>query len=121
MLPVILFFIMRKWGRNNPRKAAAIKRRLLIWGRMLAFMLAALIVSKSIQAQESRLNYSIIRNGKTVGSIQVLRKDSQNRVHYKLESLVKTRFIMSFTATALEETIFENGFLVFSSIYRNLN
>ena len=38
-----------------------------------------------------------------------------------MESLVKTRFIMSFTATAMEETIFENGFLVFSSIYRKFN
>jgi hypothetical protein len=28
---------------------------------------------------------------------------------------------MSFTATAMEETIFENGFLVFSSIYRKFN
>jgi|KBSMisStandDraft_5_1062788.scaffolds.fasta_scaffold00044_46 hypothetical protein len=121
MLPVILFFIVRKWGRNNPRKAAVIKHRLLIGGRILALVLAALIVTRSIQAQESRLSYSIIRNGKTVGSIQVLRKDTQNRVHYKLESQVKTRFIMSFTATAMEETVFENGLLVFSSIYRKLN
>lgn len=121
MLPVIIFIMVRKWGRNNPRKAAALRRRLFLGGRIVAFLLAALIVARSLQAQEKRLNYSIVRNGKAVGSIAVMRTDSQNRVHYRMESLVKTRFIINFSASAWEETAFENGLMVSSSIYRKLN
>jgi hypothetical protein len=121
MLPAILYIAIRWWARKNPRHAYIMRKRFIQGGRIVAYLLAGLIVVKSLKAQDEQLNYSVYRNDAKVGALQVQCHLSPGKVHYKLESTVKTRFIILFNASAKEESIFENGRMVFSSIYRKVN
>ena len=121
MLPLFLFMLAKKWMKRHPERAGALARVLFTRGRLFSFLIISLHFSNAAQAQQSQLAYSIYRNGKKVGSVHVQRSTDQQSVHYKLESNVKTRFIISFTATAMEESVFDNGRMVYSSIYRKLN
>jgi hypothetical protein len=56
-----------------------------------------------------------------VGNIRFKQNISGSRTTLLLESEVKTRFIFTFTARAKEETIYDNGIMTWSSIYRKLN
>jgi hypothetical protein len=71
--------------------------------------------------QEKKLEYHIKRNGDIVGNIQVKQTTSGNRTILSMESEVSTRFIFQFTAKAKEETIYDNGIMTWSSIYRKMN
>lgn len=71
--------------------------------------------------QEKKLEYTIKRNGDEVGTIKFLQTINGSRTVLKLESEVKTKFIFTFTAKATEETIYDNGIMTWSSIYRKMN
>ncbi len=71
--------------------------------------------------QEKKLEYQIKRNGDVVGNIEFTQLVYGNRTILNLESEVKTRFIFTFTARAREKSIYDNGVMTWSSIYRKLN
>src|SRR4029079_2051380 len=56
-----------------------------------------------------------------VGNVWFTQNLSGNRITFKMESEVKTRLIFTFTAKAQEESIYDNGILTWSSIYRKMN
>lgn len=80
-----------------------------------------LTIALSLNAQERKLEYNIKRNGDIVGNIFFVRGIAGNRTVLTMESEVNTRFIFNFKATAKEETIYDNGIMTWSSIYRKLN
>ena len=72
-------------------------------------------------AQDKKLTYNIKRNGDVVGNIQFVQSTAGNRTVLTLESEVNTRFIFNFKAKTKEETIYDNGIMTWSSIFRKLN
>jgi hypothetical protein len=84
-------------------------------------MMFCLLVIMPLFGQEKNLEYQIKRNGDVVGNIRFKQNISGSRTTLLLESEVKTRFIFTFTARAKEETIYDNGIMTWSSIYRKLN
>jgi hypothetical protein len=89
--------------------------------QFIFFAAVLLGISTVSGAQNKNLSYNIKRNGDVVGAIQVAQVVSGNRTTLKLESEVKTKFIFTFTARANEETIYDNGVMTWSSIYRKMN
>ena len=81
----------------------------------------AIFCSSYLPIQDKKLEYSIKRNGDEVGTIQFVQKINGNRTVLSMESEVKTRLIFTFTAKAHEETIYDNGIMTWSSIFRKLN
>jgi hypothetical protein len=75
----------------------------------------------SLKAQERELQYNVIRNGKVIGWTKLTRTNVNQQVDIKLESEVKTRFVFQFVVKAVEEAIFANGNLVYTSQFRKLN
>jgi hypothetical protein len=72
-------------------------------------------------AQEKSLSYTIKRDGQSVGSMNIIQVKAGNTISYKLHSEVKTKFILTFTAKRIEEAIYNNGVLIYSSVYQNQN
>lgn len=85
------------------------------------FLIVSIVVGNSAFCQEKKLHYEIIRNGNVVGNVAVAQKISGNRITMTLNSEVNTRFIFNFKAVAKEESVYENGILIWSTIYRKLN
>lgn len=86
---------------------------------ILSVVLQSIITYTS--AQEKKLQYEIKRNGDIVGNIWLTQNINGGRTTLSMESEVKTRFIFTFTAKAKEETIYDNGIMTWSSIFRKLN
>jgi hypothetical protein len=124
MVPALLYLLVRKYVIKNwpaiRRKMSEVtlpKNFLLVIG-FLALMLLKLV---SLRAQEKQLQYNIIRNGKVIGWTKLVRTTIDHQVDIKLQSEVKTRFVFQFVVKAMEEAVFNNGSLVYTSQFRKLN
>lgn len=84
-------------------------------------LIVLLSVAISLNSQEKKLEYNIKRNGDIVGNIHFIQSVAGNRTVLTMESEVNTRFIFNFKAKAREETIYDNGIMTWSSIFRKLN
>lgn len=121
MIPTIIFFFLRHYRKRNPREAERLQYLLTRVFRCIFLVVAGTAIAAIAQAQEKKLEYHIKRNGNVVGNIRFTQNITGNRTILKMESEVKTRFIFLFTAKASEESIYENGIMTWSSIYRKLN
>lgn len=72
-------------------------------------------------AQHQNLAYTIKRDGQKIGSMNIMETKAGDKICYKLESEIKTKFIFSITAKGIEEAVYNKGVLVYSSIYQKLN
>ena len=84
-------------------------------------LIVLLSITISSNAQDKKLEYNIKRNGDIVGNIHFIQRVAGNRTVLTMESEVNTRFIFNFKAKAKEETIYDNGIMTWSSIFRKLN
>ena len=121
MIPTILFFLLKYYRRHQPAKAARIQFIANKAGRTIGLVILCNLISLFSSSQEKNSAYTIYRNGSSIGSINFSQSITGNRTTLKLESEVKTRFIFTITANSKEETIYDNGIMTWSSIYRKTN
>jgi hypothetical protein len=124
MVPALLYLLFRKYlAKHWPRlrvKLASIpvtKNFLLLF----AFIVLLLLKLSSLKAQEKQLDYEVVRNGKVIGWTKLVKTTTDQQVGIKLNSEVKTRFVFQFVAKAMEEVVFNNGQLVYTSQFTKLN
>jgi hypothetical protein len=122
MIPVFIIWLIRRYKQNQKKnKAPGFKNSktfsTLITGALIIMQFATL----NAFSQNKSLNYQIVRNGNKVGTLRFSETTSAGIDYLKMESDVKTRFIFTFVAHALEEAVYCNGVLLRSSIYRQLN
>lgn len=121
MIPAIIMMLMRRYQKNNPEQFFLLKAKLFYLAKIALFLALAFCLILLTQAQEKNLSYTIKRNGKKVGDLKIKEVREGKKVSLKLESNVKTSFILSFSAKGIEEAKFDTGILVYSSVYQKLN
>jgi hypothetical protein len=121
MTPTILYFLLRYYRRHCPEKAEKIQQLFFKASRVIMLTIFCTLFMGLGFSQEKKLEYSIKRNGDVVGNIQFIQNSSGNRTIMKLESEVKTRIIFNFIARGNEETVYDDGIMTSSSIYRKMN
>jgi hypothetical protein len=121
MIPTIIFFLLRRYKRQNPAKAERIELFVAKATKSILLIVLCNAIAGFALSQEKNLNYDIKRNGNSVGNIRFSQNSSGNRTILKMETEVKTRFIFTFIAKSREETIYENGIMTWSSFYRKMN
>jgi len=123
MIPAFILWFLSRYLRSRHKHTAVrlflrkLKKQLF----RVATVLLLTIFSLNGHSQKRSLNYKILRNGNKVGTLRFTESSSGNMSYLQLESDVKTRFIISFTAHAEEQAVYANGILLHSSIYRKLN
>ena len=120
MIPTLIYFLIRHYRQKNTETAKNNSISFKVNKLILLFTLS-MIIANTASSQEKKLEYQIKRNGAIVGNVSFTQSLVGNRVTLKMESEVKTRFIFTFTAKAQEESIYDNGILTWSSIYRKMN
>jgi uncharacterized protein DUF6134 len=126
MIPVLIIWLLRRYKQRRhalqvKTHLEKIKHRLPTIAGVLLFALMLLMTLKG-HSQNRQFNYQIVRNGSKVGTLNFSETTNGAMDYLKMESDVKTRFIlMTFTAHASEEAVYRNGVLLHSSIYRKLN
>ena len=121
MIPTIIYLLLRRLRRTNPEKAKKLMTILRKASRLLFLSILLLLISLFAFPQQTKLEYSIKRKGSEIGTMIFTQHLSGNKTVLKIESELKTRFIFLITAKALEETVFENGIMIWSSIYQKMN
>ena len=72
-------------------------------------------------AQRSELKYNVIQNKDIIGWLKLNKSDSANSSVIKFSSEIKKRLIILFTIIEQQESLFQNGILTYSHVYRKVN
>ncbi len=118
MIPTLIFLLIRRFLRKHP---GMLRRYLFLAGKILLLLIIGITICRISLAQNQELLYDVIRNGKNIGSVKVQCSTYGDYKSYKLQSRVRSRFILSFIAEANEEAIFHNGVATYTSLNRKLN
>lgn len=121
MIPAIILMLMRRYQKNYPQQFLVLKAKMFYAVRIVLMVAIALILATITKAQEKNLSYTIKRNGSKVGIMQVKEIKEGKTISLRLQSDVKTNFIFVFSAKGIEEARYDNGILVYSSVYQRLN
>jgi hypothetical protein len=121
MIPTLILILMRRYQRNYPQQFLILKAKLFYTARIVLLMVIVFLLALMTEGQEKHLKYSIKRNGSTIGSMYVKEIKDGKTIRLKLESNIKTGFIFTFSAKGIEEAKYDNGVLVYSSVYQKLN
>jgi hypothetical protein len=121
MIPTIIYLLLRRYRLSNPEKAKKLTRMLRKASRLIFLFIVLLLISLFALPQPASLEYSIKRKGSEIGTMSFSSQLSGNKTVLKIESALKTRFLFTITAKALEEAVFENGIMIWSTVYQKLN
>ena len=72
----------------------------------------------SANAQERKLMYDVMRNGKIIGNISFVEFISGQKKFISMTSDVKTRYIFAFSDNTSETAGYEDGIMMYSSFYQ---
>ena len=121
MIPTIIYLLLRRYRRTNPEKAKKLMRIFRKASRLIFLFILLLLISLFAFPQDTNLEYSIKRKGSEIGTMSFSQQLSGNKTVFRIESALKTRFLFSITAKALEEAEYENGIMIWSTVYQKLN
>lgn len=84
---------------------------------ILIFLFSSICIAH-VNAQERKLNYDVMRNGKVIGKIDFVEFVQGQKKFLSMTSDVKTRYIFSFSDNTAETAGYENGIMIYSSFYQ---
>lgn len=76
------------------------------------------LFQSNVSAQERKLVYDVMRNGKTIGKINFIELIQGQKKFISMTSEVKTRVIFAFSDNTAETAAYENDIMVYSSFHQ---
>jgi hypothetical protein len=93
-----------------------------VYAARTALLLTALVLhSFLVFSQDKSLNYDILYKGNVVGNMQINKRVNDENIYLMMVSRVKMRFFTSFKVHIEEQSLFNKGKLVYTSVYREVN
>tara|TARA_R100000935_G_scaffold47506_1_gene71606 strand:+ start:272 stop:940 length:669 start_codon:yes stop_codon:yes gene_type:complete len=89
--------------------------------RIIILSILSLLFVMNSDAQNNNLSFEVWKNKSHIGFISINEKIVSDSVVYDLSSEIKAKVLVKFEVSGVEKTIFKNGMLVYSSVYRKLN
>jgi hypothetical protein len=87
----------------------------------ILFAYSAILLVINSKAQQTTLYYDIVQNEDVIGHLVVYKKIDGNKTLYKLKSIVKAKFIFSYSSEINEMVVFENGLMIYSFFHETEN
>jgi len=113
-------YFSQSWVKTYLKINDFLKVRIHNFYISLLIRLIAFIPILSI-AQNSQLNYKIVRNGNDIGWLRLEKSSIGNKSELLLVSEIKTKAILPIAMSAKESSTFEIGKLIYSSQFRKTN
>lgn len=89
--------------------------------RTILFIVMLFLFVQNGNAQDHNLSFEVWKNKSLIGTISMNEKINLDSVVYDLTSEIKAKVLIKLNVTGIEKTIYKNGVLVYSSVYRKLN
>lgn len=121
MIPALLIWLFKKYLAPALKDKHITPLTLIMPLKKAATLLALLYFSSGLMAQEQIVKYNVLHSGKVVGHMDLYQKREGDDLSLKMISQVKMRFIMSIQVDIHEESVFQKGKLISSSICRKVN
>jgi hypothetical protein len=86
--------------------------------KIFIILIFSVCIGDVSHAQERKLLYDVMRNGKVIGKITFVEMVSGQKKFLSMTSDVKTRFIFAFSDDTAETAAYDNGIMVYSSFYQ---
>ena len=118
MIPWLFLFLYKKYMNRQNEKSAGM---LYIKYAVIILLLSALLIAIPALPQKTYLKYNIKHGTTVIGSFNVSINTAENSSSVTLESHVKTGFIISISVNVKEESMFKNGVLQYSRVFREIN
>jgi len=125
MIPALLIWLNRKYGKRVGQYLS--QKRFLLFSPLRRALVPALIVLLLLltaliaKSQEKKWQYKIIRNDDEIGTVKVSMAQDSTHCSVKVVSDIRFRMLFRFSAYVVEETMFSNNIMQYSSIYRKWN
>ena len=87
----------------------------------MLFFICFCCVAVSLFSQNIKMSYDVKKGDKIIGIFTVVETNEPDSKTIRLESHIKTSFIISIVVDAKEESIFQNGVLSQSTVFRKVN
>ncbi|TNJ44687.1 hypothetical protein KFZ70_01520 [Tamlana fucoidanivorans] len=122
MIPMLILYLIRK-----AKKASFFSRRLgdfkkLVWKLKLLLTLFTVTISFASNTDpNTHLTYNVVRNNHVIGTISINRMFSEDSIAYYLESKIQAKALFKFVIIGKETSIYKDGLLTYSSIFRKVN
>ena len=123
MIPALILYLIKRFKRksNSSKNSNAIKK-LSAKLKSILFLVAITSFFAFTNIEERKaLTYNVLKNNKVIGVIKIDKSALADSVVYTLESEIKAKFLFKFNITGKEKSIYRNGKLVYSSVFRTLN
>jgi len=111
MFPVIIYLLWIRYRKTHPEKINQVCKFIVLF---IILVLTCLLAFSQIK----HLQYSVKRKDTPIGTISFSFQNSGNKKVLVMESKIKTRLLILFTAIGREESVFENDVMISSSVYQ---
>ncbi|HTE23551.1 DUF6134 family protein [Flavitalea sp.] len=90
---------------------------------MRANILSLILIFCALQlpAQQNISTYVVRYKGEDIGTLKLQQTVRGDTIHYRMTSDIKTRFIFNIHVKSVEESVFQNGRLLYSAVNRTVN
>lgn len=122
MIPVLILYLFKRLKQNSAisrRKEDIRKIASKVKAFLFLFVVACLLAFTKDNSKI--LVYHVIKNDAVIGTIEINKRIVDDSVIYSSESHIKATFLLTFNVIAKEKSIYNDGILVYSSIFRTLN
>ena len=121
MLPAIIYLLLLRYRKTHPEKVDQFCILLRKASKFILVVIILILTCYLAFSQTNQLQYRVNRKGAQIGIISFSYQNAGNKRVFKMESQIKTRLLILFTAIGREESVFENDVMISSSVYQKLN
>ncbi|MFG6686294.1 DUF6134 family protein [Mariniflexile sp. HNIBRBA6329] len=123
MIPVLILYVIKRLKKDSflSKRIAGFKKLAI----RLKLMFFLLVLTNSLAASEVPISkvitYNVLKNNVVIGTIKMNELMQGDSVTYTLESNIEAQYLLKFKITGKELSIFKEGILIHSSVFRKVN
>jgi len=123
MIPVLIYYVLKRLNVVSLSEKCLLKFKTITQKILVIVLLSVLTSAQALNnpIEETPKVFQIVKNHKVIGTIRMVRKVSGDSIIYDSESKIIVKLLLRFKIIGKEKSIFNNGVLVYSSVYRKIN
>lgn len=123
MIPALILYLIKRLKKEGflSRRITHLKK-IAIRLKLLFFLLVLTSSYATDNNPKSNvLTYNVVKNNTVIGTIKMNELMLGDSVTYTLESYIEAQYLLKFKITGKEVSIFKEGILIHSSVFRTVN
>ncbi|MBD0832460.1 DUF6134 family protein [Aestuariibaculum sediminum] len=123
MIPALILYLIRrmKYGSDASNDFEKIREIILKIKSVLFFFIVSSACAINTISKTEILTYKVVKNNTTIGYIHIEKHVNQDVITYDLKSNVEVKLLVKVSVSSSEKSVYKDGVLLYSSVYRKIN